>query len=318
MAAETVRDPHDLRKLLAAATAVGAVHQHGDGRATYLQGLSAAAVNDDRRMQPVNQVRVPKTTGIVILDGGRVYFDRSAGTATYRTLNDRDFYLGTAVGDAASADDSLVVNMNQEPYYEIELSGNSRLSQGAWVCEKTNGLGVTLLPGGGAQLAFHAAAQAAQAALYSERKVDLASNPILEMRVALFDKGDNAALDINFGLANGSHATDFQSVTEQVTFHLNGNALDLFAESDDGTIDVAEVDTTFNCVDDEWFECWIDCRDLTDIQMYVNGVLRLGSNVFTLEDATGPVFPIFHMEKTSDDTVADFRIDLARLRTAEQ
>ncbi len=107
-------------------------------------------------------------------------------------------------------------------------------------------------------------------------------------------------------------------MAEQVTLHFNGNALDIFAESDDGTTDVNETDTTINAVDDTWFECWIDCRNPADVQIYINGALVLASTVFTLANAAGPLFPIVHMEKTTDDTVADFRVDFMRLRIAEQ
>lgn len=314
-----LKDDDVVELTAAAALASGQVIQLPDGRAGFVAGTGAGvAAGDLAGVQVEGHVTVQKTTSMVILDGGRVYWDHSANKAHYKTANDRDFYLGTAVGDAAFAATTMVVDLNNRPVYAIDLAGGPTLSQSNWVAEATNGLGVTLLPGGGAQLAFDAVNEAAQAALYSARTLPIASNPIMECRVALFDKGDNAALDINVGLASGSHATDFQSVAEQVSVHLNGNALDLFAESDDGTTDVNETDTTVNVVDDTYFEVWIDCRNPADVQIYVDGALVLGSTVFDLSAATGPIFPIVHMEKTADDTSADFRVDFLRVRTAEQ
>jgi len=308
----------ELKKVLAAAASAGAFHQNADGRATYMYGLNAAAVDDQRTFYPANQISIPKTTGIVILDGGRVYFDRSAGSATFRTVNDRDFYVGVAVGDAASADSTIVVNLNVEPRYETAMWGGKVISQNIWTPEATNGLGVTPHFGGAAQFAFDAVAEAAQVALYSERTFPIASNAIFEFRWAIANKGDNSALDIDIGLSNGSHATDFESVTEYVAFHLDGNTLDLDAHSKDGFSNVSITDTTINLTEGTYVECWIDCRDQDDIQMYVDGVLVLGSSRFTLNGATGPVKPIIMMEKTSDDTVADLRVAFAQVRIAEQ
>ena len=65
--------------------------------------------------------------------------------------------------------------------------------------------------------------------------MDIDDKPIFEARVAIFDIGDDAELDINFGLASASHATDMDLVAVSALFHLNGNVLDILAESDDGT-----------------------------------------------------------------------------------
>ena len=46
--------------------------------------------------------RIVKAAGAAILDGGEVWWDYSADAATYKKVNDRDFYLGTAVGDWSS------------------------------------------------------------------------------------------------------------------------------------------------------------------------------------------------------------------------
>ena len=47
-------------------------------------------------------VRVLKTANIVLPAGVQVFWDHSANTATFAPANDRDFYLGYAVADAAA------------------------------------------------------------------------------------------------------------------------------------------------------------------------------------------------------------------------
>ncbi len=309
---------NEIRKTAAAAIGVGELHQLADGRAAIYLGISAAASGERTKWQTDGQWTITKTVGIVLLDGCRAYWDHSANAITFRKANDRDYFVGTIVGDAASVDASCTVNLNVRPVYEVSLRGDDCASQNVWATEATDGLGVALLPGGGVKLAFDAVAEVAQAAIYSTRTFPIASNPILEFRCAVFDKGDDAALDVDIGMASASHATDFEAIAEFVSLHFDGNALDIKAQSDDGTTDVTIVDTTIDAVDDTYFECWMDFRTPGDVQVYINAVLVLSATVFTLGNATGPIFPIVLMEKTSNDTTADFRVSDMMVRTAEQ
>ena len=257
--------------------------------------------------------KVVKKTAEVWIDGAPIYWDHSANNATCLTpTGDRDFFLGTCVGDVASTVLVGHVNLNVKPEYIIDSRS------GVWTSEATNGLGTTILTGGGFQMAFDAVAEAAQAANFSARTFTPGSKWILEGRMAIFDIGDNAALDVDVGVASGSHATDFQSVAEFATLHLDGSALDILVQSDDGTTDVAPQDSTINAVDDTYFDFVIDGRNLAGILVYINGVVDAGATAKVLSAAAGPLKVIAHMEKTSDDTSADVRIDFLRLRTAQQ
>lgn len=295
-----------------AAVTGGEVIQLADGRAAYAPRDIAAGILG--AVQTEGVVTVAKTTSMVILNGGRVFWDVSASKSHYRPESGtQDFYIGTAVGDAASADTTMKVALNCRPNYTID----SR--QGIWTADATLGLGVTMLPGGGARLEFDAVAEAAQAAMYSDHSIPSTSNPIFEGRMAIFNIGDDAALDIDFGLASGSHATDFEAVANFVTVHLDGNALDIKVHSDDGTTDVAAADSLIDAVDDTYFEVWIDCRDTSDVQVYVNGVDAVpAGTTLTLAAASNNLKPIAIIEKTSNDTVADVRVDFMRVRTADQ
>jgi predicted RecA/RadA family phage recombinase len=294
----------------------GDVIQTADGKAAVVLGADAAsssfASGDRITVAKTGQFTVLKTASVVLLTGGRTYWDRSAEKANFETASG-DFYLGRVVADAASAAATVVIDLNVMPTYQIELH------KGQWTVAATNGLSVTRVAQGGStlKLAFDAVSEAAMAALYSVDTIPVADLGIFEAKVAVYDIGDNAALDINIGIANGTHATDFDSVTEAVVFHLDGTALDIALESDDGTTEVNATDTTVDAVDDTFFEVWIDCRNIDDIQCYVDAVLVLGASTFKLDAATGPMLAIAHIEKTSDDTPADVRVEFMTIRSTD-
>lgn len=286
------------------------VIQLRDGRAAFLE----LDVEADDSCQPIvsGVGDVAKASAVNLLDGCEVWWDDANAVATYKRVSKDCWYLGTANGDALAGATTVAVDINAKPKYECDLG------DGLWTTEATNGLGVTQLPGGAVQLAFDAVVEAAQAAIFSTVPIAVAKNPIFEARIAVFDIGDDAALDMNIGLASGSHATDFQSVAEQATIHFNGADLSVFAESDDSATDVAEVDTTVNAVDDTDLVIWIDARVPAAVKFYVDGVRVLSGSTFTLAAAAGPLYAIAHIEKTSNDTLADLRVRSMRVRTGHQ
>ena len=262
---------------------------------------------------------VDKTTSQVYVDGQPLYWDHSANKTIYYPASDRDFYLGTVVGDAASADTTCVVNLNVRPQYKIDMARDEFLTV---VVKTVVGSTTVEVPdlkmiGSTAKMIFGATAEAQKVDLLSQQGFALASNWIVEGCFNVIDDGDAAAIDFNIGVANGTHATDADSITESCFLHLDGNALDLFAESDDGTTEVAATDTTVNIALGTPVHFVIDGRDPSDIQIYVNGALVLGSTTFVLTAATGPLKLLAHLEKTSDDTTADYRINYLRVRTME-
>lgn len=290
----------------------GQVVQTPDGRAAVYNGMNAAEANDSVTLSTKGVRKVQKTITVVMLPGQEVWWKVSTNKATYKI--DGDFFVGIATAGATPTATSVQVDMNREPKYLTELW------DGKWTSEATDGLGV-LGPGADGNaiitMAMDAVAEVSQAALYSDTTIACAHNPIMEAEVAIYDIGDNAALDINIGLANGSHATDFDSVTESCVFHWDGTALSILAESDDGTTEVTATDTTVDAVDDTFLFLQLDARDLTDVKMYVNGVDAgvLTTETMVLSDATGPLKAIVHLEKTSDNTTADVRVRSITLRS---
>lgn len=317
-----LRGEHDRRVTVAAAVTSGELWQLADGRVAYLPELTGASSGDRASFTTEGQATIAKTSGVVILDGGRVYWDHSANTATYKKVNDRDFYIGRAVGDAASADTTMTVNLNVDPPYDIDLLRDGALSVATGTAA-AGGFGLPAVYGGSRGLSLTATSEVQCVDMLSVDRVAVSANPIAEFVFRLGANGSTSAVDINLGLANGTSTSDADAVTEHVYVHIDGGALDILAQSKDGTTTVTATDTTVDATAGSAvanrFEVWIDARDPADIQIYINGALVLGSTVFRLDAATGPIGLLAHLEKsTGTATAGPVYIDRACLRIAQQ
>ena len=183
---------------------------------------------------------------------------------------------------------------------------------GEWTKVETLGLGV--IPSdeanGVLKFSFDAVEEAATAALYmANAPFDVDQGPVFQARVAIFDIGDDAALDINIGMAIDTHATDFDSIAQYIAFHFNGANLSACCQSYDGTTTVAATDSLVDLVDDTYANLKIDMRDLTDCKFYINGTRVLATTTFDFSAYSGTLTPIVHVEKASNNTTADVRVD---------
>lgn len=312
--ATTLKDPLvPIEVTAAAARSGGEVICLPDGRAGVVTGANSIASGDKMAVHVAGRFTVAKTTSMVILDGGPVYWDHSANKAHFKKVNDRDFYLGTAVGDAASAADEMVVELNNEPRYLIDVARDPIDS----VLVLTAGTPQLRRLGGAQSLEFSATAEAQKVDILSKDAFAAGANAIVEFAVEVVDDGDAAALDFNIGVANGTHASDADAITESVFIHTDGNNTQINAESDDGTTEVAATDTTKDYTLGTRFECWLDMRDESDVQIYVDGVLVLSGTTFNVAAATGPWKLLAHLEKTSDDTPGEIHVEWLRARIAD-
>lgn len=247
---------------------------------------------------------VAKTTSMVMLIGSRLFWDHSANKAHLLYVNDRDFFLGVAVDDGTSAGTTIRVALNVEPVY------NAALSHG-YASIPIQTAGFPSVGGGGSgmvNLILQAANEAQKVDALGLRAVSVGglAESIVDCLICVNDNGGATAADASIGIANGTHATDFDSVTESLLVHLDGNDLNINLESDDGTTEVAATDTTIDFVEGTPFLVQFDCRNMSDIQCYVNGVLALTASVFKLNAATGPLKPVAHLEKTAATDVYNF------------
>lgn len=319
--ATRLSERHERILTAAAAVAAGEIWQLPDGRAAVHCGANAAAIADTVGFSTEGVFTVAKTTSMVILDGGPVYWDHSANKAHYKQVSDRDFFLGTAVGDAAAAATTMKVNLNVRPQYKIDLARDGFASVLVGTAA-AGGFGYPVQLGGSLIFELTATNEAQKVDALSVDGLAVAANAIIEGAFRVISDGASGSQDVTIGVASGIHASDFQSVAEFVALHLDGNVTAINVQSDDGTTDVAPTDSTTTYTEGaavaQRKEFWIDLRDPADAQVYIDGVLVLGSTVFTLAAATGPLFLVVHVEKASGTDVYKLAVDWLRTRTAEQ
>jgi len=317
-----VRGRDDIRVTAAAAVAAGECWQMKDGRAAVYVGQNAAASGDRTTFTTAGQFTFTKTASVVLLDGGRAYLDHSANAVTFRKVNDRDFYLGRVVGDAASADTTCVVNINVNPPADIDILRDAALSVPTGTVA-AGGFDLPKLYGGSRGLALTNTNEAQCIDMLSVDRFAVGTNPIAEFIIRPSANGSTSAVDFNIGIANGTSTTDADAVTEHVFFHVDGGSTAINAQSKDGTTTVAAVDTTkvisAGSAVANRSELWIDARDLASVKLYVDGVRVNSGSTFRLDNATGPLGLLAHLEKTSGTaTAGPIYIDRAEVRFSEQ
>lgn len=303
----------------ATAVSAGQVVQLPDGRCGVAPRDIAAG--DLGSVQVCGLVRLDKTASIVILAGGRVFWDASANTATFRTVNDKDFYCGVAAADAASAATYVDVYLNRQQQNTIDALNGPSLSVATGTAA-AGGFGLPAVYGGSLGLRLTNTSEVQCVDILSVDRVAVSSNPILEAQFRLGVNGSGSASDFNVGLASATSTSDADAIAEHVLFHLDGNSLDLYAQSKDGSTTVAAVDTTVNVTAGSAVanrvEVWIDARDPDDVQMYVDGVLVLAATTFDIGAATGPLGALAHYEKsTGTETGGPIYIDRLVVRTMD-
>ena len=301
------------------AVAAGEVIQLEDGRAAWCHEAIAAGVKG--AVQVCGLVTLAKTTTMVLLTGGRAYWDASASKVHFRKVNDRDFYIGRVQIDAASADTTCVVAFNIDPAYDVKLNRDAFLS----VPTGTKAAGAFGYPkplGGAQMLELTATSEAQCIDMLSVDRFAVASNPIAEFIARVDVNGTDNTVDISFGLANGTSTTDADAIAEHCLIHIDGGSVNILAQSKDGTTTVTATDTTADITAGtaaaNRVEVWMDARDPADVQIYVEGVLVLGSTVFALGAATGPLGLLAHIEKTTGTATGRITIDEMRCRLMEQ
>jgi hypothetical protein len=250
-----------------------------------------------------------------------VWWDHSANAASYKKVNDRDFYLGTLVGDAASADVTLTVNLNVRPRADIDLARDGFLSTVVGTAA-AGGLAYPQNLGGALVFELTATNEAQKVDALSVDGFSKDANAIVDLVFRVISDGAGTAVDASIGVANGTHASDADAITESVFVHLDANNTNINLESDDGTTEVAATDSTYDYTEGSAVAnrvyVTMDFRNPADVQIYVNGALALAATVFNVNVATGPLFLLVHVEKTASTDTYKLAIDKAVARFAEQ
>jgi predicted RecA/RadA family phage recombinase len=319
MEATYVRPRHETRLTLAAAIVTGEVYQLNDGRAAVFSAADGLDAGERASLKTDGTYTVVKTASQVWVKGDPIWWDRSAGSATCLEpigAGDRDFYLGVATEDAASADTTGSVNLNVEPTWIID----STRDNGDTVVVLTAGTPNLFNRGGMMTAFFSATAEAQKLDWLSDRSFPLASNWVLEALVEIATNADADVADLSIFVANATHASDADAITESAGFHFDlGADLNIDAESDDGTTEVAATDTTVDFAVGTPVRLKLDGRDPSNVKYYIDGVEVLSgtANLGNIAVATGPLKALFHLEKSSNDSPGEVKCRI-RVRTAEQ
>lgn len=313
-----VRLDNEIRKTAAAAVVTGKIHQLADGRAGVYTGLNAAALGDRTNWAEDGQYSCPKKPSVVCLDGGPAYWDRANGYVTpLRPVSGRGFFLGTFVGDAASADATCTVNVNVAPSYVADLARDA-FTTAAVGTQVVGAFGGPHRRGGTNKLLLGATNEAQKIDAFGNDGFDVTANGIVEMGINVVSVGAGAAPDLSVGLANATHATDADAITQHLFLHVDGNSTAIKFQSKDGTTTVAAADSLQVLVAGTRFEVWFDMRDETSVKIYVNGVRVLAGTVFNVAAANGTLRLLAHLEKTAAVDTFEADVDWLRARIAEQ
>lgn len=303
----------------AAAVSSGEVWQMPNGRAAVYVGQNAAASGDLTGWVDIGKFTVTKAANLVWIKGAPIWWDHSANAATCNEpigAGDRDFYLGTADADVVAATTTGVVNLNVRPSYIID----SVTDFGTTAVVLTSGTPTLFNRGGMLNAAFSATAEAQKLDWLSGRSFALASNWVLEAVVNLITTCDADVGDLSIGVANATHASDADAITESAFFHFDlGADLNIDVESDDGTTEVGATDSTSDITAGTPVRLTLDGRDPTNVKYYINGAETNAatSNLGAISAATGPLFALFHLEKSSNDSPGEVQCRL-RVRTMQQ
>lgn len=310
-------DPNTIDYTPTAAMTGGEVIQMFDGRAAVIPVDVASGAKGAATATGI--FKIAKAANLVWIQGGPLWWDHSANAATPNEpigAGNRDFYLGTAYDDALAADTEGYVNLNVRPSYIID----STQDVGATAIVLTAGTPDLVGRGGMMHARFSETAEAQKVDWLSGRSFTLASNWIVEALVNVVVTCDADVGDLSIGVASATHASDADTIAESAFFHFDlGADLNIDAESDDGTTEVNATDTTLDFVVGTPVRLTLDGRDPSNVKYYVNGaeVLAATTNLGNIAAATGPLFALFHLEKSSNDSPGQVQCRI-KVRTMQE
>lgn len=264
-------------------------------------------------------VRLDKAANIILLEGCRVFWDHSANVATFAAANDRDFYVGFAAADAAAADTYVDVVLNRNPSYVVDVAADpfTTATTGTAVVGEAGFSGPKRY-GSAHRLLLTATSEVQKVDILSDAGFAAGANAIVEFEVNVISDGSGSAPDFNIGVASATHGTDADSIAISAFVHLDGNSVNILAESDDGTNETAATDTTIDYAEGTPFTGWIDLRDMSSVKFYINGARVLSGTTFNMSAATGNLFLLAHLEKTTGTDTYDVKINRFRARISQK
>ena len=278
----------------------GEVLQLPDGRAAI--ATTDIPAGEQGSVQVSGIVEVLKTASMVMLKGTKLWWDVSASKASViYGLADRDFYIGVVQEAAASAATTVKVALNVEPRYTLALADGILAAPIPAIT--ANPKGMMFQNGNGVNAVFDTAAEAQKFDALSIRSIAPNTPGLLNAIVCVNTNGDDAAFDLNIGMADDTHATSADTINASLFCHVDGGSADILVESDDNVTEVNATDSTVDFVAGTPFLFQVDLTDWSDPQVYINGVNVLPASVFDISSDLVTAWKLlFHMEKSANDS----------------
>ena len=312
-----VRDFGIERQLATATIAPYEVQQTPTGKAGVHDNATAVASGSYYDLTTVGQATLVKATGFVALKGGRAYWDHSANNVSYKKANDRDYYLGRFAEDSSNTSLSCVVDLNADPPYDLDIARDTFDTVLTGTQSLTTGGFNLLRRGGSHNINISATNEAQKADMLSRAGFATGANAIIRIVFNVVSDGAGTVVDVSLGVANATHATDADSITDSIFVHLNANDVNIYLESDDGTTEVAATDSTIDYTAGTSVEVWIDMRNPADVQIYINGVLALDGTTFNVNASVATWKLLAHIEKTASTDTYELDVESMQAWFAE-
>ena len=268
-------------------------------------------------------------SGVTVKDAGRPVY--ATGDDTIALSGHPDAFVGFIVHKDADASNSALIRLKQPGEkppngvgsIELSLTGHETFTEtgataGTFTLNGFDGksaLGLGILmedaENGGITLQFDGQTEIALASIRTtDDRLPVDKGLTFEVDLVVSDKGDNVALDIDFGFgtaltSNSEADIDHADMVQLACIHLDGNSDNILAQSDDNTTDVAAVDTLIDndSSTDVSKKCKIIVRPSGAVEFWIAGARVLSSTTFALL-STALVSAFINMEKTSEDTPA--------------
>lgn len=295
-----------------AAVAAGEVLQVPDGRAGV--AIDAAVAGGLVSCQICGIHKLAKTDLQIYVPGQRLYWDASTSKVTaIPPITAADYFVGCAADDATASATTASVVLNKD----WEGSVDQRSATFLVASTLTAGDPRVAQVGAGMRFVLDATNEAQMISALSHKAVALDSDWIFLAEVVI-GAAAGTATDISIGVSDSGHASDFQSADSFCTIHIDGNSANILVQSDDGSTDVAPIDSNIDWAANVPFALAIDGRDPADIKLYINGIRETAtSTTLAIAAAASGLKACVHIEKSSSTNTADVTVANMKIITAD-
>ena len=234
-------------------------------------------------------------------------------------MSDRDFFMGTAVGDAAASDAYVYVNLNKRASYKIDLIDSAFAS----VLVGTAAAGAFGYPRdwsdrGARTVGYQRSPESGFAEHQGFARSKIRSS---KFRFACSNDGSGTTPDLSLGIADGTHASDADSIAQSVFFHLDGKRP---RSTPSATTARTRPPRRPRPRPTPKARLWrVASRVDRRARLVERQVLRQRCGVasgttFSIAAASGTLFLLAHLEKTIGTDVYRVAVDKFRVRTGQQ